>query len=178
MIHVDSESVMDLRNSVFCAATPKSVVRISSVSCDLGQPENLVSSLIVSGIFDKNVPTAWLAEGLFMYLTKEQVNVLLSEVESVSAAGSTIISDFMSEEYWCNHLYFFNLIGMRKAQCLTQCLQSGTLKHLRLHFIAAAQTNFWQNMVLLIRRRSILVFPRVTMEECLRCLWEKLHLGG
>ena len=40
--------------------------------------------------FDPAAPTAWLAEGLFTYLTDEAIHALLSQVHELSAPGSRI----------------------------------------------------------------------------------------
>ncbi|MGH3249780.1 MAG: SAM-dependent methyltransferase [Trebonia sp.] len=43
--------------------------------------------------FDPAAPTAWLAEGLFPYLTDEALDVLLGRVHELSAPGSRIVAE-------------------------------------------------------------------------------------
>ena len=45
--------------------------------------------------FDPGAPTAWLAEGLFPYLTDEATDFLLGHVHELSAPGSRITADHM-----------------------------------------------------------------------------------
>jgi methyltransferase (TIGR00027 family) len=48
--------------------------------------------------FDPEAPTAWLAEGLFMYLRDDAIETLLSQVHQLSAPGSRAALDHMSAE--------------------------------------------------------------------------------
>ncbi len=45
--------------------------------------------------FDPAAPTAWLVEGLFLYLTDEAMDVLLDHMNELSARGSRITADHM-----------------------------------------------------------------------------------
>ena len=47
--------------------------------------------------FDPAVPTAWLAEGLFPYLTDEAIDDLLGQVHELSAPGSRITADHVPQ---------------------------------------------------------------------------------
>ena len=57
-----------------------------------------VRSLLRLG-FDKDTPTVWLAEGLFQYLTPKDVKQILAGAASVSAPGSSLGAEIISEEY-------------------------------------------------------------------------------
>ncbi len=61
----------------------------SSFDVDLGT-DGWTKELMAVG-FDPKVPTVWIAEGLFMYLSEDAVTALLKEARSVSAKGSRFL---------------------------------------------------------------------------------------
>ena len=71
------------------AKHPLRAAMYSTCDLDLGS-EGWTKDLIAAG-FDPNVPTVWIAEGLFMYLTEAAVTALLREARSVSAKRSRFL---------------------------------------------------------------------------------------
>jgi methyltransferase (TIGR00027 family) len=57
-----------------------------------------VDSLIEGG-FKKNLPTVWLAEGLFQYLKGTDVGQILEGAASVSSPSSRLVADIISAEF-------------------------------------------------------------------------------
>ncbi|GAB4822266.1 hypothetical protein N2152v2_009312 [Parachlorella kessleri] len=62
----------------------------SGVACDLCSL-GWTQSLQAAG-FDPSLPTVWVAEGLLMYLTQQEVEALLDEVAGASAPGSLLVA--------------------------------------------------------------------------------------
>merc|ERR1719213_1606597 len=55
-------------------------------------------ALIAKG-FDVRVPTVWLLEGLLMYLSMNDTKLLMQELGKLSAPGSAVFHDAVSESY-------------------------------------------------------------------------------
>jgi hypothetical protein len=59
---------------------------------------SLGQALIEKG-FDVNVPTVWLLEGFVMYLSMNDTKLMMEEVGRISAPGSAIFHDAVTESY-------------------------------------------------------------------------------
>ncbi|EFA83906.1 hypothetical protein PPL_02976 [Heterostelium album PN500] len=57
-----------------------------------------ISKLEESG-FNKNKPTLWILEGLLMYFSNEDIEILMNQISSISPTNSTMLIMTMSEEY-------------------------------------------------------------------------------
>jgi methyltransferase (TIGR00027 family) len=84
---VDAPLVLSFKETVLAGrgTRPRSVRRV--IATDLR--EDWPAALRGAG-FDPGRPTAWLAEGLFMYLTDEAKASLLAAVDALSASGSDL----------------------------------------------------------------------------------------
>lgn len=71
------------------AQFPLRAASYSSCDVDLGS-KGWTKDLIAAG-FDPEVPTVWIAEGLFMYLSEAAVTTLMKEARAVSAKGSRLL---------------------------------------------------------------------------------------
>ncbi|EFA84367.1 hypothetical protein PPL_03445 [Heterostelium album PN500] len=66
------------------------------IPSNLMETEQWIKKLEESG-FDRSKPTVWLLEGLLMYLSNEEIELLLSSVSSLSASGSAIMMQTVVE---------------------------------------------------------------------------------
>ncbi|CAE8624362.1 unnamed protein product [Polarella glacialis] len=57
------------------------------------------SELELTGGFERDVPTVWLLEGLMMYLSMEEQRRLMQVVGELSASGSVVFHDAITESY-------------------------------------------------------------------------------
>jgi methyltransferase (TIGR00027 family) len=87
---IDQPKVLDYKSTTLAenGATPTADRR--AVAVDLRQ--DWPAALRAAG-FDPTVPTAWLAEGLLMYLPAEAQDRLFTQVGELSAAGSRIAAE-------------------------------------------------------------------------------------
>ncbi|WP_157245601.1 SAM-dependent methyltransferase [Nonomuraea typhae] len=87
MFELDLPEVLTFKDTVLtgCAAVPRCERAV--VPADLR--EDWASELAAAG-FDRGTPTAWLAEGLLLYLTAEESARLLTGVGELSAPGSEL----------------------------------------------------------------------------------------
>src|ERR1700754_3124702 len=88
---IDQPRVIEAKTAtmVDIGATPTAVRR--AVAVDLR--DDWPSALKESG-FDPNLPTAWTAEGLLVYLPPEAQDRLFDEITSLSAAGSRLATEY------------------------------------------------------------------------------------
>jgi methyltransferase (TIGR00027 family) len=87
LYEIDKPLVIAFKDSVLAEAGAAVRCDRRTVACDLR--DDWAAALLAAG-FDTARPTAWLAEGLFMYLPDEAKDALLASVERLSAAGSRI----------------------------------------------------------------------------------------
>lgn len=87
VFEVDAPLVLSFKDQVLAGAGARPAAMRQAVASDLR--EDWPKALRAAG-FDPAVPTAWLAEGLFMYLTDEAKGALLGAVYGLSAAGSQV----------------------------------------------------------------------------------------
>lgn len=92
VFEIDSAGVLDFKAAVLARHGLESAPRRVPVVADLR--EDWVHALIGSG-FAPAEPTAWLAEGLFMYFTPGEADKLLSEIDVVSAPFSTLAGEYL-----------------------------------------------------------------------------------
>lgn len=84
---LDREDVLGFKQEVLDGVGATSGCARTALSVDLG--EGWRSALVESG-FHREQPTAWLAEGLLLYLDADQAEQLLLTVTSLSASGSQL----------------------------------------------------------------------------------------
>jgi len=122
--HLDLPDVMAHRQKVFAdlsASTQTKHVTIHDISTDLSVDGSWQQALLGSGNhhcaliivvdslmldllcpsgrtgFDPRQPSCWVAEGLFMYLTNDQVDACLSAIRKLCVKGSVLCGDFLNE---------------------------------------------------------------------------------
>ncbi|HWG02456.1 MAG TPA: SAM-dependent methyltransferase [Trebonia sp.] len=84
---IDKPLVISFKNSVLAGEGAIAGCERRTAPCDLR--DDWATALLAAG-FDPARPTAWLAEGLFMYLPDEAKDALLASVDRLSAAGSRV----------------------------------------------------------------------------------------
>ena len=87
VFEIDQPQVLDFKDQVVAREDAKPSCAHRTVAIDLR--EDWPAALQEAG-FDRSRPTAWLAEGLLMYLPEEAEAQLLSAVHQLSAPGSRI----------------------------------------------------------------------------------------
>jgi methyltransferase (TIGR00027 family) len=87
VFEIDQPGVLAFKRSVFesLGATPKALCR--SIPADLRH--EWADALVDAG-FDAGAPTAWLAEGVLLYLSTAAEHLLVDTVDRLAAAGSTL----------------------------------------------------------------------------------------
>lgn len=89
---IDAPMVLAFKDSVLASQGAVTRCERRTVTADLRA--DWPAALREAG-FDPAAPTAWLAEGLFPYLTDEAMEFLLGHVHKLSAPGSRITADHM-----------------------------------------------------------------------------------
>ncbi|MBO2447251.1 SAM-dependent methyltransferase [Actinomadura barringtoniae] len=87
LYEVDLPSVLEFKDDVMSGAD--AVTACTRVSCPADLREDWPSALTEAG-FAPGEPTAWLAEGLLIYLTAEEAAELLTRIGDLSAPGSRL----------------------------------------------------------------------------------------
>jgi methyltransferase (TIGR00027 family) len=88
-VHEFKQAVLDRQGAVpTCTRVP--------VVADI---TNGPSQALLSAGFDPAVPTAWVAEGLLMYFSREEADRLLDEITILSAPGSRIVGEYFSRRW-------------------------------------------------------------------------------
>ncbi|EFA86437.1 hypothetical protein PPL_00229 [Heterostelium album PN500] len=77
-------------NEAIKVIPPISKAKLHRVTSNVLESKQWISSLEETG-FDKTKPTAWLLEGLVMYLTEKDIEMLCQEVSLTSASGSSMV---------------------------------------------------------------------------------------
>eukprot|EP00747_Dinoflagellata_sp_TGD_P168905 gnl/TRDRNA2_/TRDRNA2_196440_c0_seq1.p1 gnl/TRDRNA2_/TRDRNA2_196440_c0~~gnl/TRDRNA2_/TRDRNA2_196440_c0_seq1.p1 ORF type:complete len:374 (-),score=56.66 gnl/TRDRNA2_/TRDRNA2_196440_c0_seq1:58-1122(-) len=62
------------------------------------EDENLAEKIIAAG-FDRNKPSAWVLEGLMMYLNPNQTARMMAQVGRLAAPGSAVVHESLSARY-------------------------------------------------------------------------------
>jgi len=96
VFELDQAPVLDFKQAVLDGhgATP-TATRVP-VRVDLR--DDWPRALAAAG-FDASRPTAWVAEGLLMYLTRDDADRLLAAVTAYSAPGSRLAGEYFSKEW-------------------------------------------------------------------------------
>jgi len=89
---IDAPMVLAFKDSVLAGQGATARCDRRTVAADLRA--DWPAALRKAG-FDPAAPTAWLAEGLLLYLTDEAMDVLLDHIHELSARGSRITADHM-----------------------------------------------------------------------------------
>lgn len=76
--------------------------------------DGLRRPLLAAG-FDPAVPTAWAAEGLLMYFTRDQADRLLDEISALSAPGSRFAGEYFSRHWTIEDVAYETLDAQDKA---------------------------------------------------------------
>lgn len=87
LFELDFHEVLAFKNTVLAAHSARP--RCERVTLPTDLRGNWASELDQAG-FDPSAPTAWLAEGLLIYLSADEAGQLLGVVDELSAAGSTL----------------------------------------------------------------------------------------
>ncbi|MEM6104778.1 class I SAM-dependent methyltransferase [Mycobacterium sp. 050272] len=89
---IDQPQVIDFKTTTLAdiGAQPTAIRR--TIPIDLRQ--DWPAALRAAG-FDTNTPTAWLAEGLLIYLPPEAQDLLFDNITALSVPGSTIATEFV-----------------------------------------------------------------------------------
>jgi methyltransferase (TIGR00027 family) len=89
---IDQPEVIDFKTSTLAGLSAEPTATRRTVAIDLR--DDWVAALIAAG-FDPNVPTAWIAEGLLIYLPPEAQDRLFDNVTALSASGSRLATEQM-----------------------------------------------------------------------------------
>lgn len=92
---VDHEALHAEKRTRMAKLGAQPTVRRHEVGADLAG--DWVPALAEAG-FDREQPTLWVTEGLMFFLTEEQATALLGTLRSVSAPGSRLALDMISEQ--------------------------------------------------------------------------------
>lgn len=95
VFEVDQQTIFDVKEPIVQDA-PITCARRHIVSVDLSRAP--LSDALINAGFVASKPTCWLLEGLLMYLSAEAVDTLLAQMSSLSAAGSVVFHDGVSDE--------------------------------------------------------------------------------
>ena len=92
VFEIDQPSVIEFKTRVLADAGAAAAVERRTVGIDLR--DDWSKALRESG-FDPSVPTAWIAEGLLIYLPPEAQDRLLDDITALSAPGSRLATEHM-----------------------------------------------------------------------------------
>ncbi|MGV9400735.1 class I SAM-dependent methyltransferase [Streptomyces sp. NPDC003668] len=87
LFEVDTAAPLDFKASVL--RQERAVTRCERITVAVDLREDWPGALAAAG-HDPAVPTAWIAEGLLIYLPEEAVELLLARISAQSAAGSRL----------------------------------------------------------------------------------------
>lgn len=94
VFEVDLPEVLAFKQTVLDARAAAPACVRTTVAADLSSPD--WADQLVAGGFDAGRPTAWLIEGLLIYLTHEAADALLTTVDRLSAPGSRVAFEYRS----------------------------------------------------------------------------------
>ena len=89
---IDQPEVIEFKTSTLAGLAAEPTATRRTVAIDLR--DDWVAALIGAG-FDPNVPTAWIAEGLLIYLPPEAQDRLFDTITALSAPGSRLATEQM-----------------------------------------------------------------------------------
>ncbi|RPE29465.1 class I SAM-dependent methyltransferase [Kitasatospora cineracea] len=91
LFEVDLPPVLDFKQEVLDEQGAAAACARTALPADLADPD-WADRLVAAG-FDPGQPTAWLAEGLLVYLEADQAERLLTTVGELSAPGSRLLTE-------------------------------------------------------------------------------------
>ena len=89
---IDQPEVIEFKAAVFADLGAEPVAELRSVGIDLR--EDWPAELAAAG-FDASAPTAWLAEGLLIYLPPAAQDTLFDTITALSAPGSAVATEYV-----------------------------------------------------------------------------------
>ena len=89
---VDQPAVVEFKAATLTELGATSTARVHPIGVDLR--DDWPAALTADG-FDPNLPTAWIAEGLLMYLPPQAQDRLFDHITALSAPGSRLATEFM-----------------------------------------------------------------------------------
>lgn len=89
---LDQAAVIDFKVDTLATLAARPTATVHNVGVDLR--DDWPSALAAQG-FDSSVPTAWIAEGLLMYLPPDAQDRLFDHITALSTAGSRLATEFM-----------------------------------------------------------------------------------
>ncbi|UXA18262.1 class I SAM-dependent methyltransferase [Mycobacterium sp. SMC-4] len=92
VFEIDQPKVLEYKAATLSAHSVAATAQRRAVAVDLRQ--DWPAALKAAG-FDATVPTAWLAEGLLMYLPADAQDRLFTQITDLSAAGSRVAAESM-----------------------------------------------------------------------------------
>jgi methyltransferase (TIGR00027 family) len=98
---IDCPELLDLKQTRLNTVQAKPKCLRTPVPADLSVAD-WPYRLLMQG-FHKEAPSAWLAEGLFLYLPSKAVAQILQTARSISCAGSQFGAEILSEDYLHHH---------------------------------------------------------------------------
>ena len=90
VFEIDQPKVLEYKSQTLAAHGATATATLREVAIDLRQ--DWPTALRAAG-FDPTAPTAWLAEGLLMYLPAEAQDTLFTEITALSAPGSRVSAE-------------------------------------------------------------------------------------
>jgi methyltransferase (TIGR00027 family) len=90
VFEIDQPKVLEYKSQTLAAHGATATATLCEVAIDLRQ--DWPTALRAAG-FDPTAPTAWLAEGLLMYLPAEAQDTLFTEITALSAPGSRVSAE-------------------------------------------------------------------------------------
>jgi methyltransferase (TIGR00027 family) len=97
VFELDRAGVLDFKQDVLDRVGARPTCGRVPVRADLVR-DDLATVLGRAG-FDQTVPTLWVAEGLFMYMSAAEADRLLDDVRSLSAPGSRLAGEYFSRPW-------------------------------------------------------------------------------
>ncbi|WP_396926025.1 class I SAM-dependent methyltransferase [Mycolicibacterium sp.] len=92
VFEIDQPDVIEFKTGVLAGIGAEPAAQHRTVGIDLR--EDWPAALRAAG-FDPSVPTAWVAEGLLVYLPPEAQDRLFDTITALSAPGSTVATEFV-----------------------------------------------------------------------------------
>ena len=92
LYEIDQPAVIDFKTAALAGLGAQPTVQRRTVGIDLRQ--DWPAALRSAG-FDPSVPTAWLAEGLLIYLPPEAQDRLIDTIGALSAPGSAVATEYV-----------------------------------------------------------------------------------
>ncbi|MCA2319927.1 class I SAM-dependent methyltransferase [Mycobacterium intracellulare] len=90
---IDQPQVMEFKATTLAGLGARSLTTLRAVSVDLRA--DWPAAVRAAGL-DSSAPTAWLAEGLLMYLRPEDQDRLFDNITALSASGSRVATEFVT----------------------------------------------------------------------------------